>query len=157
MIFLVEFNVKGYALYTNTKLHPKSRGVIIYVKDCITSYPCLELDNLHFQASVWCEMKISAAVTILIGGINRSGLITDINYEYLLSLIETAVAHRNKYALIFGDFNYSEIDWLTWSAERAQDSESSRLLEKLRDNYLFQLVTDPSRYREGKKQTIFWI
>lgn len=153
-ILPAELNIEGYTFYTNSKIGAKSRGVIIYVRNDIKSYSCSKLDSSGFEESVWCEVKVNSLDTVLVGGIYRSGSSSSENFDNLLTLINTAVDCKCKYILVAGDFNYPEIDWKEWSTLRNSESESFRLLECLRDNYLYQLVSEPTRFREGQTPNI---
>ena len=60
-----------------------------------------------------------------------------------------AACDRNKSVLIAGDFNYKEIDWEMEYAPHPQD-----FVETLEDCFLYQHVTEPTRYREGERSNL---
>ena len=46
------------------------------------------------------------------------------------------------HALIMGDFNHPEIDWELQSTGLAQDHYSSKFVESVRDNFLYQHINN---------------
>ena len=55
--------------------------------------------------------------------------------------------------LITGDFNYKDIDWLTIESKVDIESDTSIFLENIRDLYLTQHVTQPTRFRENQNDS----
>ena len=47
---------------------------------------------------------------------------------------------------MMGDFNYPGIDWNVYSARR-ENSEEQKLVECILDNFMFQFVHKPTRWR----------
>ena len=45
-----------------------------------------------------------------------------------------------------GDFNMPEINWELWTTSRSENHHSYRFLECLRDNFLEQPITHPTRW-----------
>ena len=61
-----------------------------------------------------------------------------------------AVADQNPtHLVIVGDFNYPEINWSTWSSTKGENHHSQYFTETLQDCFLFQHVTEPTRFRPG--------
>ena len=54
------------------------------------------------------------------------------------------------HTLITGDFNYKDINWSTLESTTNIEHEASVFLENLRDLYLTQHVTQPTRIRENQ-------
>ena len=51
--------------------------------------------------------------------------------------------------LFFGDFNFKEIDWNSLESSAGNMHPSTKYLNCVLDNFLFQHVKGPSRFREG--------
>ena len=64
-----------------------------------------------------------------------------------------AACDRNKSVLIAGDFNYKEINWEMEYAPH-HDSHLLDFVETLQDCFLYQHVTEPTRYRAGEKSNL---
>ena len=149
----VELNLEGYYFY-GSEVKDNSRGVIIYIRNDIISYPCSEVDDIHFLESAWCVIKVGKNDRLLLGGIYRSSSGTDENNENLLQLLNFVMSLNCKYVMVLGDFNYPEISWDTWNTNRNVNHNSFKFLECLRDNYLYQLIEKPTRVREGQAQNV---
>ncbi len=64
------------------------------------------------------------------------------------NLISEATDLGHSHLLIFGDFNYPNINWNNWNTKGDNmESEEYLLLENLRDNFLYQHVDRPTRWR----------
>ena len=88
--------------------------------------------NENFNESVWCEIIVSQNEKLLVGLIYRSPSSSQQNNDMLLSTINRAIELGYSNYLFFGDFNYKEI------------------LNCNQDNYLFQHVSSPTRFREDQ-------
>ena len=58
---------------------------------------------------------------------------------------------NSSYLLIVRDFNYPEITWDSWTSSVVSQHSSKELNDTLQDNFLLELVNEPTRYREGQK------
>ena len=91
---------------------------------------------------------------MLIGGIYRSPQGTVINSRHLNDLITKAVNLKCDYTVLVGDFNYPQISWKNWTTPNNHNHPDFQFIECLRDNYLNQYVSWPTRYREGQQANI---
>ena len=57
--------------------------------------------------------------------------------------------HRKKNLIVAGDFNYKGIDWVNECAPPSNE-HLLHFIETLQDCYIFQHVTEPTRYRENQ-------
>ena len=56
--------------------------------------------------------------------------------------------------LIVGDFNMKEIDWTNETTPASENHISSLFLETVRDSFLFQQVSKPTRMREHENDSL---
>ena len=52
--------------------------------------------------------------------------------------------------LITGDFNMKDIDWNSYSTIHSDEHIEHVFIECLRDNFLYQHVFEPTRFRENQ-------
>ena len=132
------------------------RGVAIYTKNDLKAIE-VDLTTEDFCDHVWIEIPLEKGNTVLCGCVYRSP--SDANSRACMEstkkvtkLIRTAY-HRNRNLIVAGDFNYKEIDWVN---EYAPPSQEHLLLfiETLQNCYLFQHVTEPTRYRENQNANL---
>ena len=106
----------------------------------------------------WIELPTDKGESLLCGCIYRTQSNDSDNNECTKStkaitqLIRTA-HRRNINLLIADDFNYKNIDWSNEYAPKEQQHLLD-FIETLQDCYLFQHVTEPTRYREGERSNI---
>ena len=55
---------------------------------------------------------------------------------------------RCTHKIIIGNFNFPEINWINWVTNTSENHCSFRFLECIRDNFLEQFITKPTRWRD---------
>jgi len=93
---------------------------------------------------------VSQNERLLVGLIYRSPSSSQQNNDMLLSTINRALELDYSNYLFFGDFNYEEIDWNSIESTVGVLHPATKFLNCTQDNYLFQHVSSPTRFREGQ-------
>ncbi|MES9881631.1 MAG: hypothetical protein ABW185_12200 [Sedimenticola sp.] len=93
---------------------------------------------------------------LLIQAVNRS---PNIEGNYLDELSTVLCYDRWKqikfsHRVIVGDFNFKDIDWITETTQNSENHPTTRFLEVVRDNYMFQHVNKPTRYKDGERDSV---
>ena len=148
-----ELKIEGYDLLLG-KVTEKSRGVCIYVKTGLSYYECKILTETSYNESCWCIIRLDFHKEMLIGGIYRSPNSKEDNSRHLIELINMAVGLKLDYTVIIGDFNYPNISWADWTTPNNHTHPEFKFIECLRDNFLNQLISEPTRYRDGQRPNI---
>ena len=139
--------IDGYKIFTNFG-KCESRGVSLYVKDDIKAR---QLDyNVPSVESVFVEISINKNDKILCGVVYRSPSLD--NHESLITLMKL-VASSDSYTriLIFGDFNYPEIDWENHLTNTDITHPAYAFLEAIDDCLLTQHIDKATRHRQGQR------
>jgi hypothetical protein len=146
------YTIPNYKLWQKNIDNNCGKGIIMYTKNGI---PCQEvvIDD-KFSEQLWMEIPINIQDKILIGCIYRSNSGTRDNNDNLLRSISTAAEQNYRHTIIVGDFNYPKIDWDTWSTTGNESSDEHKFIECLRDNYLYQSVSKPTRTRGHNKPSL---
>ena len=148
-----EFQLPGYNMITNNWEDNHTRGIICYIDKKIESNQ-IEL-KLNFQEVISFEVNISNNNKILINCIYKSPNSPPQNSSDLLELIKETSSYNKNDLIIIGDFNYSGIDWDNWTIlTNTMYNEKSKLIETLRDSYLDQCISEPTRVRGTNKPSI---
>ena len=132
----------------------EGRGVCIYTKKWQKAIQVDDFSGMNFKESIWCETRLSDEDNLLVGCVYRSPSSPEENNARLLDLINAACPKKFSHLLIMGDFNFSEVDWDSWTSSAGPFHPSSKLLDCLQDNYLFQEVSFNARYREGQQPSL---
>ena len=88
---------------------------------------------------------------MLLGCLYRSPNSTIANSEQLTTLINKFHKEKYSYLLVVGDFNYREINWIDNSTAVSENHPTTKFLECIRDEYLYQHVNEPTRVRENNE------
>ena len=105
--------------------------------------------NSTFKEHLWTSISLNNKGNLLIGNIYRSpssDKFTSTNE--LCEVINCVNNTKPSYLLIVGDFNYPSIDWNRGCLTREDYSEQF-FFDTIQDCVLFQLVTQPIRFRPG--------
>ena len=144
--------LRHYDLYHN--IDKQGRGVCIYTHKTLNAKPFISLGT-NFQESIWVEIKLNKKDTFLIGCVYKSPGSSGTNNEQLNELISELMRYKHSHLLLLGDFNYPNIDWQNWyTLSENTNNPDTKFKEGIRDNFLFQNVTLPTRGRFGNKLNI---
>jgi hypothetical protein len=106
-----ELTIDGYNMYRLDRNGNKGGGLVMYINDRIRSSLCTEMMSGEFAESIWCNITIDTG-KVLIGMCYRCPDSQRENDESLLRLFDAAVIQKGvAHVMIFGDFNYPEIDY----------------------------------------------
>ena len=136
-----EYDIPGYTVFTNNK----QRGVALYIKETLNPQCVDELSNSDFNISAWAKFKSQDGLSVLTGCIYKSPSSSNENKLELLTLLKSDVFCKFDHVLITGDFNFPNIHWDgSWPGKEEND-----FIESLQDSFLHQMVSKPTRRREG--------
>ncbi|CAH1269255.1 Hypp4131 [Branchiostoma lanceolatum] len=151
--------IQGYDLFTSDLESPNTRGRCVYTKAVYKAKQVIP--PTEFADCTWVSEQGRNDTSLLIGTLYRSGS-PALAITRDLALHETlkwAVNTQNSHVLITGDFNHPNITWTpspqlrTTHADNT-DNPATRFIECLRDTFLYQHVTRPTRYRSDQTPTL---
>ena len=141
--------LRGYVLVSSS-LSLKARGICIFAK---SELKVVTLDAISiFREYVFCKFIFNEEVLFL-GVVYRSPNSTYDNNVQLCNLLNYMCELNSDNLIIIGDFNYPNIDWNVKRVCINSPCEDL-FLEKIQDLFLEQLVTQPTRVREGQRRNI---
>ncbi|KAK4823577.1 LOW QUALITY PROTEIN: hypothetical protein QYF61_003581 [Mycteria americana] len=129
----------GYKLFRRDRRGRRGGGVALYIRECLDS---LELDDGDDRVEcLWVRIRGKANKADIVVGIcyrppNQDEETDELFYKQL------GEASRSLALVLVGDFNLPDVCWKYNTAERKQ---SRRFLEHVADNFLTQLVREPTR------------
>jgi len=129
----------GYKFYRRDRRGKRGSGVALYVRDC---FDCIELNNCDDKVEcLWVKMRGKANKADILLGVcfrppNQDEEADEVFYKRLAEVSQLLAL------VLVGDFNLPDICWKYNTAERKQ---SRRFLECVEDNFLTQLVGEPTR------------
>ena len=149
IINLAELALENYDLFQINVTEATGRGVILYIHKSLKAISITT--NTQFQESVWAEIPLNSDDTMLVGVIYKSPGSSEANNEKLNQTVTEAVGLNHSHFLLMGDFNYPNIKW---DSESTEYTVEDTFIENIRDNFLFQHITMPTRGRLGNKSNI---
>ncbi len=147
-----EFRLKNYEImpHPNIEVKDSGRGTILHVHNSLPAKQVeIDVNGATFQEVVFSEISLGAEDKLLVGCFYRSGSNTARNTDLLMDLFRKISRMKYSHILFMGDFNFPEIDWTTWTSGEDDNIENRgyRFLECVRDCYLYQHITEPTRGR----------
>ena len=142
-IVFSELEIPGYDMYINK--NPK-RGALLFVKSSRNSLEYCPLNNEEFEESVWVHFQSATGERVLIGCIYKSPNSSEENKIALENLLVSKHFENFDHICIVGDFNFPKINWVDFTGIGMEDR---RFIDVLHDAYFTQMVTKPTRRREG--------
>lgn len=137
-----ELQITEYNMFSNISKN-EGRGIVIYIKNSLLAREITF--DVNYQESLWIEVTLEKGDTLLMGCMYRSPNSESINNQHLNKLIREVTGHGATHILITGDFNYPRINWENWTTTGEEHGDEFRFVETLRDEYMYQHVTGPTR------------
>ncbi|PKU43055.1 rna-directed dna polymerase from mobile element jockey- hypothetical protein [Limosa lapponica baueri] len=128
--------MNGYKLFRRNR---RGRGVVLYIREC---FDCIELDTSDDKVEcLWIKMKGKANKGDFVLGVcyrppNQDEEADEVFYKRLAEVSQSPAF------VLIGDFNLPDI---CWKYNTAESRQARRFLECMEDNFLTQLVGEPTR------------
>ena len=136
--FLSEYEIEGYQLFHEDREGRRGGGVAIYVRDTLRCAVNTSLRIDGTSESIWVDI-LKGREKLTVGVQYRP---PNLGREDTNSLLqEIGEASRNRNVCILGGYNFRRIDW----EGIVGDQESEAFLGVLQDNFLKQVVREPTR------------
>ena len=133
-----EISFSGYSLYrTDRKSHSKIRGggCLLYIRDNLTASKVVIGEGTE---SVWVKLRVNKNEELTIGVCYKSPTDT---MDQVCKMMEAIKLASTGHCLIMGDFNYSNIDWITGEA----NGDGLEFMNLINYSFLFQNVKNATR------------
>ena len=140
---LSEYELDGFNTYFYQRDERRGGGVILIVKEGLEIQNNESMKNNQNVESIWLDIKCKNK-TIKLGTFYRPPNTDRECDQMIFSEIKKAIGDRSKSdpVVVMGDFNYGDIDWELFSADRENSKE---FLEIVSDCFLNQLILSPTR------------
>lgn len=148
----------GYELFTNFDFGDQRvvglRGVCIYLRDTLKA-SVVTFPGTSFSEHLWIKLKLEGEDVLYAGCIYRSPSgdqhksVSDLSH-----LLEQVCDLNPTHLLIVGDFNLPQIDWSQYLCRVPDSHYAAKFFSIVQDAYLFQHVTEPTRFRDGVQPSL---
>jgi len=134
-----------------------SRGIAVFVRKSL-NITVRELDygQVGFQEQLFLDCTYNGSEELTIGCIYRSPSGDQVDSTNRLCELLTTVCNRKppRKLVIVGDFNIKEIDWERKISTIGTNHHGQLLLDCLDNNFLYQHVNEPTRFRLSQKPSL---
>lgn len=145
-----DYAVPYYALYETNLESTTGRGIAVYIHSSI-AHTIIELETPDFSESCLLEMKLYKKDTLLFGCFYRSPSVnadSKENNNNLNQLLKSLCSNKKYSHICFiGDFNFKDINWESGTTSKSEESKETQFIETIRDCFLYQNITEPTRSR----------
>ena len=148
--------IEGYTLHLSNIEAADTRGACVYVSN---KYKSVQITGNHnYNDAVWVSIYgDDKQQKILLGCVYRSGTPAtatryDDNLNDMMIKMNNMPNFTQKYC--FGDFNYNKIKWTPQPIppnDIGVESPEVKFVECIRDTFLYQHISEPTRYRDGHR------
>ena len=144
-----ELDLPGYDIFPESFPNYAKRGAVIYAKKNLSAVE-VHMES-SFSESTWIKVNMKGNDKLLFGCVYKSPSSSEANMKELINVIDKACKLKFTHLIIVGDFNFPDIDWSSWNTN---DDMSYSFLECVRDNYLYQVIDQNTRHRDGQKSSL---
>ena len=145
-----DFIIPDYTLHPLNLDNDIGRGIAVYTHRSIEkSVTQISLDE-SFNEVCALEVRLRAGDLLLFCCYYRSPTPTEnsiSNNEKLIRLFQKIGKKDYSHRCLLGDFNFKDINWLSGTTPLGEQSIEARFIESVRDSYLYQHITEPTRSR----------
>ena len=108
----------------------------------------------EFADSIWVKIHLNNNDNLIIGCVYRSPNSSPENNDNFLALLAHVADTDPSHLLILGDVNLPDINWNAMTTNHSNLMQvSNRFINLINDNYLYQHINFPTRYRLSQTPT----
>ena len=147
-----EIELPGYNMYNSDLKKGRHRGCVLYISNKLSATQVEE----NMQDQVWVEVKVSGNDILLIGIVYRSPGISNKDHQEVLNSVRNQCTKKSySHILLMGDFNFPTINWKYWTTNSDDpENQANKFIECIRDCFLHQHVTSPTRIRQNNQPNL---
>ena len=149
---MAEYQIPGFHIESENLLDKSvGRGLVIYVQNNL-SYTKLDLGKIVPKDDIpdevlACEINLSQGDKLLLCVFYRSPSSSEDNSRKINELMRRLISLNHSHVLMVGDYNYPKIDWTSYTSDSKHEDINFEFIECVRDCYMHQHVTTPTRGR----------
>ena len=155
-LLLDTVNIKSYTLFTSDISCSDTRGVGIYIKNCLKPVEYIIPETSSYTDSVWVQLHMKDSF-ILLGCIYRSGTpATALKYDCALHklLRHVSMLQHFSHIIIAGDFNHKDVLWKDGGIAEMLNVADEDFINCVLDCYFYQHIDFPTRKRSYQKENV---
>ena len=147
-----DYKIPNYSIHPLNLETSTGRGMAIYTHNSIDESVVEIKSDAGFDEACLIEVKLRGGDKLLFGSFYRSPMPTitsDVNNENLNKVLTLISSKDYSHQWLVGDFNFKDINWVSWTTSRNDESKEFKFIETVRDYYLHQHNEEVSRRCEN--------
>ena len=152
-----DYEIPNYTTHPVNLDNVSGRGIAIYTHKSLDNSTIQITPNQSFDEVCLLEIRLRGGDMLLFGCFYRSPTVCESsskNNDNLNRILKCVSLKKYSHICIVGDFNYKSINWATWTTTHNDDSLESHFIETIRDCFLLQHVSKPTRRRGNDEPSI---
>ena len=145
-----DYKIPNYSIHPLNLETSTGRGMAIYTHNSIDESVVEIKPDAGFDEACLIEVKLRGGDKLLFGSFYRRPtptITSDVNNENLNKLLTLISSKDYSHQCLVGDFNFKDINWVSWTTSRKDESKEFKFIETVRDCYLHQHNEEVSRRR----------
>ena len=140
-------------MFRSDRSGARGGGVLLYLNDSLGAAREIFADEGNTEDSIWCVIDKPQGERWIVALVYRSPSSPMENNLKLLENIKWIQSqYKPSHFLLFGDFNFPNINWEMGTCTDGEEAIASRFLDTINDSFLFQHVLGNTRFR-GSQQS----
>ena len=147
---LLDYVIPGYTTHPVNLDESFGRGVAVYTHDSLEKSVIQVKLDLKYEEACIVEIRLRGGDKVRFGCIYRSPTSSDKsdeNNENLINLLRCISKKNYSHVCLVGDFNFKDINWKNCTTIHGGKSKEVKFIETVRDCFLYQHITKPTRRR----------
>lgn len=154
---LPDYEIPNFTLHHVNLDNDIGRGVALYTHSSIDRSVIQVKTEIACDEVCMLELRLRGGDTLLLGCCYRSPTKTSTSAENNINLnkfLKWMADRKHSHKCLMGDFNYKNVNWVTWSTSEGENSKEAQFLETLRDSFFHQQVEKPTRQRGNDEPSL---
>ena len=145
-----DYKIRDYSLHPVNLTNDQGRGIAVYTHSSLDKSIVQINSDMNFEEACLLEVRLRGGDIMLFACCYRSPTHThssEENNEKLNRLFHAISLKKYSHRCIVGDFNYRNINWVTWTTNHGEDSTEAKFIETTRNCYFYQHIEQVTRRR----------
>ena len=154
---LLDYSIPGYSLHPVNLEDDTGRGIAVFTHESIDKSAIQIKPELEFEEACLLEIRLRGGDLMCFGCLYRSptpSKTSSDNNDSLNNLLRCIREKNYSHICLVGDFNFRDINWETHSTTHGESSKEAKFIEAVRDCFLHQHITQPTRRRGNDQPSV---
>lgn len=152
-----DYKIPGYSLHSINLENQIGRGIALYTHASLDQSVVQITPDLSYEEICLLEVKLRGGDLMLFGCFYRSptpSATSDKNNNDLNRILYNISRNKYSHKCLIGDFNFKDINWVSWTTFHNENSKEAKFIETARDCYLYQHNLQNSRRRGNDEPSL---